>query len=70
MIEVIKIKKDVYKVTQVDMSFSDTKKKDWFWDLANKLISEREDFPRTLETRDMTTHNVNWFKKYYLSKIQ
>ena len=37
----------------------------WYWDLDKMLISEKEDFPDTIQTRKLTTEQLLRFEEHY-----
>lgn len=60
----------IYHLTQYSHTFYRAKVEHWFYDLENKLISEKESFPDTLETRTMTAKDLDWFNDYYIKLLK
>jgi len=60
MLQVDKIGAGIYKVTETIMSFHSTDITYWYYDLNKQIMSEKEDFPDTMHTRNMDQYKVDW----------
>lgn len=58
----------LYTLIESSMSFIDTKKTYWYYDLNKKLLSEKSDFPDTLQTRTLSDDDINYFQQWHLYK--
>ncbi len=58
-----------YTLIESSMSFIDTKKTYWYYDLNKKLLSEKSDFPEGLYTRKLTDKDIDYFNQWFLPKV-
>ena len=71
MITVFKIKdREIYIVTEVLHSFSNTKITKWYYDMDKLLISEDPNFPIGMLTRNLSDTQIKLFNDYYLPKAK
>ena len=70
MLTLKQIDNNVYHLTETSMGWHDTTTTNWYYDLDQKLVSEKRDFPKGLYTRELTDIRLDWFNKYYLPKLQ
>lgn len=70
MITIHELGNGKYRVSQHILSFTNTETTRWYWDVINRKISEKEDFPESLQTRNMTDEDIERFNQYYLPKAE
>jgi len=70
MINVIEIRPNVYKLTEVRPLFDCTLENYSYWDLNKLLKSEEPNFPATLATRPIEELDKEQFLEFHLPKIR
>lgn len=67
MLTLKEIKPNIFELIETMHGWCDTcgYEAHWYWDLNKKLLSEKEDFPDTIQTRKLTTEQLLRFEEHY-----